>query len=215
MQEESAHFNAEAEDISRHNGAQSPELVSLVDAARGGDNDALAAIYERFCDRIYQYARFKLGDAAQAEDVCAQVFLKMMESIGRFEWRSVTVHGVRQVNSASFSAWLYRIAHNLITDQLRQKSRRPAVSLDSVAGSLSGSNDPTVTAEEHLLREQLATAMDALTDLQAQVIALKFGSGLSNAEVGHMMGRTEGAVKALQYSALQKLNHLLSQVTDV
>lgn len=195
-------------------GEQNPELVGLVDAAKQGDNYALAAIYERFCERIYRYARFKLGDEAQAEDVCAQVFLKMMESIGRFEWRSTTAHEGRPVSQSSFSSWLYRIAHNLITDHLRQKSRRPSVSLDSVAATLSDSKDPMVAAEEQMLREQLASAMDALTDLQAQVIALKFGSDLSNAEVGQMMGRTEGAVKALQYSALQKLNRLLSQAAE-
>jgi RNA polymerase sigma-70 factor, ECF subfamily len=186
---------------------QSDELVSLIDAARHGDSAALSNIYERFCDRIYRYALFNLGDSQQAEDLCAQVFLKMMESVSRFEWRSGGNDG--QVNPASFSSWLYRIAHNLITDQQRREARRPAVPLDSVAHYLPDSKDPAHAAEETLFHEQLAQALEGLTDLQAQVIALKFSSGLSNAEVGQMLGRSEGAVKSLQYSALQKLHRLL------
>ena len=193
--------------------AQSDELVSLVDAAREGDNAALSAIYERFCDRIYRYALFKLGNSQQAEDICAQVFLKMMESVGRFEWRSGGSNG-HPINPAAFSSWLYRIAQNLITDQMRREARRPAVPLDSVAGYLHGSSDPAHAAEEAMFREQLAQALEGLTDLQAQVIALKFGSGLSNAEVGQLLGRSEGAIKALQYSALQKLQRLLGPAIE-
>lgn len=192
---------------------QSYDLISLVDAARHGDSAALSDIYERFCDRIYRYALFKLGDSQQAEDLCAQVFLKMMESINRFEWRPGGGDG-RQINPAAFSSWLYRIAHNLITDHVRREARRPAVSLDSVASYLPDSKDPASDAEAALFREQLAIALDGLTDLQAQVIALKFGSGFSNAEVGQMLGRSEGAIKALQYSALQKLHRLLGPMIE-
>jgi RNA polymerase sigma-70 factor (ECF subfamily) len=187
---------------------RSPELVSLVDAARTGDTAALSAIYERFCDRIYRYALFKLGDSQQAEDLCAQVFLKMVESVSRFQWRSSGDHS-SAINAASFSSWLYRIAHNLVTDHLRHEARHPAVPLDSVAPYLPDNKDPLSAAEAALFRQQLAVALDGLTDLQAQVIGLKFGSGLSNAEVGQILGRSEGAIKALQYSALQKLHRLL------
>ena len=188
--------------------AERDELVSLVDAGRKGDRAALSDIYERFCDRIYRYALFKLEDSQQAEDLCAQVFLKMMESIGRFEWPPLRGDDKR-VNPASFSSWLYRIAHNLITDQQRREARRPTVPLDSVAHYLPDNIDPALTAETVIFRERLAVALKSLTELQAQVIALKFGSGLSNAEVAQMLGRSEGAIKALQYKALQKLHHLL------
>lgn len=201
-----------SDSVAAHNDYdQSAELVSLVDAARKGDSAALSVIYERFCDRIYRYALFKLGDSEQAEDLCAQVFLKMMESVSRFEWRSDSSSAI---NPASFTSWLYRIAHNLITDQVRREVRRPAVPLDSVAHYLPDNKDPVTAAEAAIFREQLAVALDDLTDLQAQVIALKFGSGLSNAEVGQILGRSEGAIKALQYSALQKLHRLLRPFVD-
>ncbi len=213
MQESNEQISQANPAIAAAAAAQSDEVVSLVDAARNGDSTALSAIYERYCDRIYHYALFKLGNSQQAEDICAQVFLKMMESVGRFEWRSGGSNS-HPINSASFSSWLYRIAQNLITDQMRREARRPAVPLDSVASYLPGSSDPAHAAEETMFREQLALALEGLTDLQAQVIALKFGSGLSNAEVGQLLSRSEGAVKALQYSALQKLQRLLGPALE-
>ncbi len=190
-----------------------PELVSLVQRASDGDREAVSNLYERFCDRIYRYVLFKVGDVQQAEDICAQVFLKMVESISRFRWRS-DGSASDKANVAAFSSWLYRIAHNLITDDLRRQLRRPSVPLDYVAERLLDSQDPQQAAEAAFSRQQLVIALSQLTDLQAQVIAMKFGSRLSNAEVGQILGRSEGAVKALQYSALQKLHRLLSKIMD-
>jgi len=173
---------------------------SWVEIARTGNpserSDAVGWLYERYFDRIYAYIYLKLGDPTEAEDVSEQVFLKMIESIGSFQWQGST-----------FASWLYRIAHNQIVDTLRRQTRRPQVPLEPISDTLPSAelDDPHRLAEQSDLHKDLREAISGLTDLQAQVILLKFGSGLSNAAVASILDRTEGAVKALQYSALQNL----------
>jgi RNA polymerase sigma-70 factor (ECF subfamily) len=183
--------------------AQPADEQSWIESARSADpaerSDAVGWLYERYFDRIYRYIYLKLGDAVEAEDVSEQVFLKMIESIGTFQWQGT-----------SFSAWLYRIAHNQVVDTLRRQSRRPQVPLEPVSDTLqSERDDPHHLAEQSDFRDHVSEALSSLTDLQAQVILLKFGSGLSNAEVAAILDRTEGAIKALQYSALQNLQKRL------
>jgi RNA polymerase sigma-70 factor (ECF subfamily) len=176
---------------------------SWVEIARNGDpserSDAVGWLYERYFDRIYRYIYLKLGDPTEAEDISEQVFLKMIESIDTFQWQGST-----------FASWLYRIAHNQVVDTLRRQTRRPQVSLEPVGDTLpSERDDPHQLAEQSDFRSHLLEAISGLTDLQAQVIMLKFGSSLSNAEVAAILDRTEGAIKALQYSALQSLQKKL------
>ena len=172
-----------------------------VESARGSNPEAVGWLYERYFDRIYRYIFIKVGDATEAEDLTEQVFLKMIESIGAFEWQGST-----------FVAWLYRIAHNLIVDRHRRDSRRPHVPLEPLGDTLpSEYGDPHHLAERSDLRDHLVESISRLTDLQAQVIALKFVAGLSNLEVASILDRTEGAIKALQHSALHNLQKLLSE----
>jgi RNA polymerase sigma-70 factor (ECF subfamily) len=180
--------------------AQPDEERSWVEKARAGDPEACGWLYECYFDRIYRYTYLKLGDPSDAEDITEQVFLKMIESVGSFQWQG-----------SSFASWLYRIAHNQVVDFLRQHSRRPQAPLESVSEVLHSNEDgPHDHAERRDFAGHLIGAMTDLTDLQAQVIILKFGSDLSNAQVAEALGRTEGAVKALQFSALQKLNKLMT-----
>lgn len=179
------------------------EERSWVEQARVGDPAGVGYLYERYVDRIYRYILLKIGDPHEAEDLTGQVFVRMLENIGNFQWQGV-----------SFQAWLYRIAHNLVVDHLRQRTRRPQVPLEPLAGSLvAEADDPYTWAEAADFRDHLRGALARLTDLQAQVIALKFGGGLTNAEVARLLGRTEGAVKALQHSALVNLNKWLHSLT--
>ena len=172
-----------------------------IESARGSNPEAVGWLYELYFDRIYRYIYIKTGDATEAEDLTEQVFLKMIESIGAFEWQGST-----------FASWLYRIAHNLIIDTRRRQARRPQVPLEPVSDSLpSEHDDPHRLAERSDLRDHLLESIGRLTDLQAQVIALKFGAGLSNLEVAIILDRTEGAIKALQHSALHNLQKLLAQ----
>ncbi len=175
--------------------AQEADERSWVESARAGNPEAVGWLYERYFDRIYRYIYLKLGDPGEAEDLSEQVFLKMIESVASFQWQG-----------SSFASWLYRIAHNQVVDALRKHSRRPQVPLEPVSDTLpSERDDPHHLAEQSDARDHLREAIAELTDLQAQVITLKFGSELSNAEVAVILDRTEGAVKALQYSALQNL----------
>jgi len=178
------------------------EERTWVEQARAGDSTAVGVLYEHYVDRIYRYIVLKIGDPQEAEDLTGQVFVRMIEAISNFQWQGV-----------SFQSWLYRIAHNLVVDHLRQRARRPQVALEALEGTLlSDGDDPYTWAEAADFRDHLRGALGRLTDLQAQVIALKFGGGLSNAEVGRVLGRSEGAVKALQHSALNNMSKWLQNL---
>ena len=88
-------------------GSEAQRVRKLVDAAQRGDRGALEELYLIHFDRIYSYLHVTVGNRHDAEDLTTQTFLKMLESIGKFRW-----------GSAPFSAWLFRIAHNLAMDQI-------------------------------------------------------------------------------------------------
>jgi len=175
--------------------------VELVRAAQAGDATSFGRLYEKYFDKVYGYLSFKMGNATEAEDVTEQVFLKALESLGGYKWTGVP-----------FQAWLFRIAHNLMVDSLRRRSRRPSEPLEQAMEMTDTrpSNDPEAMLAQTLTREGLTQAVDRLTELQKQVISLKFAGGLSNAEVANHMGKTEGAVRSLQHAALASLQRLLS-----
>lgn len=172
------------------------EEERLVLRAKQRDAEAFGELYELYFDKIYRYAAFKVRDATEAEDIAEQVFLKAWEAIGSYDLRGLP-----------FAAWLFRIARNAAIDQLRQKSRRQTVLLPE--GFESALPDPMAIIESNLTREQLLQAMQCLTEGQRQAIALRFGGGLSLIEAAAVMGRSEGAIKALQHSGVVALRRLL------
>src|SRR2546421_9976394 len=93
-------------------GASSAEMRRLVERAQRGDRDALEELYLLHFDRIYSYLHLSVGNRHDAEDLTTQTFVKMLEAIGRFRWQA-----------APFSAWLFRIAHNLAMDHFRSRRR--------------------------------------------------------------------------------------------
>ncbi len=172
--------------------------TKLLNRAKAFDAVALSTIYDRYESRIYSYIYHRVGDAQVAEDLTAQVFLRMLEAIqNENAWRS------------SFSGWLYRIAHNLVIDYYRRQARSTHVSLDDAPTILAENDDPLQATERQLQQERLRRAINRLTDEQAQVVSLRFLEGLSIAEVARAIGKTEGAVKALQYRAIVSLRRLL------
>jgi RNA polymerase sigma-70 factor (ECF subfamily) len=132
----------------------------------------------------------------EAEDLTQQVFLKALQSISSFKWKG-----------APFSSWLFRIAHNQAVDYLRKKAKRASVSLDESLVN-SGIN-PQSIVERNLDINQLTLATQRLTPAQREVISLRFSSELSIAEVAKVMGKSQGAVKALQHSAVVALRKML------
>ena len=173
---------------------------SLVHWAQQGDQRAFAQLYERHFDKIYRYVALKIGDRIEAEDMTQQVFLKALKSISSFKWEGIP-----------FSAWLYRIAHNQVVDHLRKKRKQlTAASFDeSLASSASRDSNPQQLAEHSLDIEQLLSATQRLTESQREVISLRFTSELPIAEVAKIMKKSEGAVKALQHSAIVALRKAL------
>ena len=175
------------------------EEESLVRRAQQYDQEAFAQLYEEHFDKIYRYVTIRIGDRMDAEDVSQQVFIKVLQSISSFKWRGIP-----------FSAWLFRIAHNQVIDYLRKK-KRATVPLDE---SLASSEDnPQLIAEQRLDIEQLVLAVQRLTEAQREVISLRFAGELPIAQVAEVMGKSQGAVKALQHSAIVALRKTLS-VTD-
>ncbi len=159
---------------------------------------ALSELYDRYEAKIYSYIYRRTSDQAIAEDLTAQVFLRMLESIrNRRAWHS------------SFSGWLYRIAHNLVIDQYRRRDRQGSVSIEDSAALPEMKQNPVLTVEMNLDAQRLRAAILRLTDEQAEVISLRFLEGYSIAEVAEMMDKTEGAIKALQYRAVATLRQML------
>jgi RNA polymerase sigma-70 factor (ECF subfamily) len=166
---------------------------ALVERAQRGDRAALEDLYLIHFDRVYSYLHMSVGSRHDAEDLTTQTFLRMLEAIGRFQWRSVP-----------FSAWLFRIAHNLAMDHFRANRRwQPE---DEISEHVQGEE---TSAEEQALASLGDTSMLALIERlspeQRQVLTLKFVFRFSNGEAGTILGKTEGAVKSLQHRALASL----------
>ena len=148
--------------------------------------------------RIFTYVRYRVGSDEVAEDIAATVFLEAVERIASFTYRGVPV-----------SAWLYRIAHNLAADHFRRDSRRPVEPLDD--GVRTSSTTPDDIVERDVARQDLAVALEALTDDQRQVVLLKFIGGFTGAQVAEILEKPEGAVKSLQHRALKALRRTLER----
>lgn len=170
----------------------------LLEGAAIFDERALGELYDRYEARIYSYIYRRTGNESLAEDLTAQVFLKMLEAIrSEKAWHS------------SFSGWLYRIAHNAVIDYYRQRDRQQQVSLEDTLTTTASDHNPVVMAESSVDAERLRIAISRLTEEQAEVITLRFLEGYSISEVAEMLDKTEGSIKALQYRAVTTLRQLL------
>ncbi len=167
----------------------------LVLRAAKHDSEAFARLYDRFVDKIYKYIYYKVGAKSDAEDLTAQVFLKAWEAIGKY-----------RVTERPFSAWLYRIAHNLVVDHFR--TRRDAVPIEEATRLEEKQADLDDLTEAHLTAETLQRAINRLTHDQQQVIILRFLEGYSTEQVAEIMGKGQGAVRTLQHRALAGLERV-------
>jgi RNA polymerase sigma-70 factor, ECF subfamily len=176
---------------------ESDDQDALLERAAAFEPAALALLYDQYSSRIYSYVYHRVNDAELAEDLTGQVFMRMLEAVrsGR-PWRS------------SFSGWLYRIAHNLVIDYYRRRDRAAFVELDETSPA-DEDCEPFKAVQTRLENERVQRALDQLTDEQAEVITLRFLEGLSIAEVATTMGKTEGAIKALQYRAVLALRRVM------
>ena len=180
--------------------AEADTVEDIVRQAQAGDSSAFGRLYEMYYDQIHRYVAFKCGNQLEAEDLTGEVFLKMIESINKFKFKGFP-----------FTSWLYRIAHNTVIDNFRRKGRRPTVPLDDfIAATTAGESDLERHAEVSWMMREVVRAMEDLTDLQREVITLRFAGGLSVAETASAVGRKENAVKALQHAGIRKLRQIMS-----
>jgi RNA polymerase sigma-70 factor (ECF subfamily) len=180
-----------------HGGSADNEDEVLTQASLG-DRDAFGLLYERYIDRIFNYVYYRTGNLHDAEDLTARVFQRAMNHIQNYTDRGVP-----------FSAWLYRIAHNLVANWHRDRSRRQEIPIHDVPVLPSKGDHP----ERNLVRSQ---EQDALLRLirrlpaeRQNLLILKFVENMSNAEIGAIMGRSEGAVKSLYHRTLLALRDQL------
>jgi RNA polymerase sigma-70 factor (ECF subfamily) len=175
------------------------EVRRLVERAQKGDREALEELYLIHFDRIYSYLQMTVGNRHDAEDLTNQTFVKMLESIERFQWRKVPI-----------SAWLFRIAHNLAMDHFRahkrwQPEEEPPEPQDSA--ELSAEEE----AMQSIGRQSMLEMIEGLSPDQQQVLTLKFVFNFPNGDVATILGKTEGAVKSLQHRALASLQRELAK----
>jgi RNA polymerase sigma-70 factor (ECF subfamily) len=165
---------------------------------RAGEHEAqaLAEIYDHYSAPIYRYLYRVLGDAAQAEDLTSEVFLKLLQ----------VLHTSRAPGER-LEGWLYGVAHNLAMDLFRRQKRKPELSLaeDLVAAG----DQPSAIVERRQAAQQLRAGLARLTFDQQRVVLLRFAEGFPAAEVARLMGKSEGAVKILQHRAVNRLRKLM------
>ena len=169
----------------------------LVRKAKNGDQQAFEEIFNRCQPAVFRYFHFRLQDSAEADDLTGEVFVRMVEKIKSYDDQGRPI-----------LAWLYTIARNLLTDHYRKKGLHVQVELDESLPETEMPN-PVEISEQNTQRSQLQLALRQLTEIQRQVLILRFLEDRSIAEVGAIMGSNEGAVKALQHRALASLKRLL------
>ena len=172
---------------------------ALIERAKE-DKDAFGQLYELYVERIYKYVYYRTGNVADAEDLTAKIFIRAMKHIPRYKDQGVP-----------FSAWLYRIAHNLVANWHRDNSRRKMVALDDITHWHVGEESPEFATQLLEDKTLLLSAIRRLPNDRQELLILKFVERLSNAEIGDIMGRSEGAIKSLYHRTLLSLREDLHE----
>jgi RNA polymerase sigma-70 factor (ECF subfamily) len=170
--------------------------ADLIKRSQAGDERAFVALYEQYQPAVYTYLCYRLGDGMLAEDLTAEVFIRLLDRLATLD-----------VTERPLLAWLYTIAANLSIDHQRKNGRYQWLPLDEERDQQE--TETSYSADARLAQETLAKALNNLTEEQRQVVLLKFVEGRSNAEVGAILGKNEGSIKSLQHRALAALRRLL------
>jgi RNA polymerase sigma-70 factor, ECF subfamily len=175
--------------------SQDKEEIALIDAAKT-DPAAFGKLYRRYVDKIYNYIYYRTGGVKDAEDLTGRVFFKAMSHIKGYKHMGLP-----------FSAWLYRIAHNLVANYHRDRSRNKEIPLENIPGQVLPQKG--TQPEIHFVRSQevedLLKTIRGLADNRQELLILKFVDQLSNAEIGQIMRKSEGAIKSLYHRTLIEL----------
>jgi RNA polymerase sigma-70 factor, ECF subfamily len=173
-------------------GQELPESQLVAQAK--ADPQAFGVLYERYVDRIYAYIFHRIRNQQEAEDLTARTFYRALSRLYTYEDRGLP-----------FSAWLYRIAHNLVANWHRDHGRRRFLSLDDLRLPGLKRTEPEVAVAQIEEHEALWAAIDRLPDDRRDLLIYKFGNHLSNLEIGSLMGKSEGAIKSLYFRTLSAL----------
>ena len=170
----------------------------MVDRARAGDPQALGQLYDLYFPKVYRYVIARTRDMHEAEDLTAEVFVKMLSGIGDFHWRK-----------APFAAWLFRIARNHVISYARKNGHRRHEGTVSET-TVDPAEDITTAVETRLSFQEVLQAAQTLPPAQREVILLRFAVGLSVGDAALVLGKRSGTVKVLQHKAIARLQKLLA-----
>ena len=177
------------------------EEQEILARASQGDREAFGALYEQYVERIFNYVYYRTGNVHDAEDLTARVFYRALHHIQNYTDRGVP-----------FSAWLYRIAHNLIANWHRDRSRHQEIPLDDAPTLHYKGEPPEVALMQGQERDALLKLIRHLPAERQHLLILKFVEHMSNAEIGETMNRSEGAVKSLYHRTLLALRDELEGI---
>ena len=182
--------------------AGDPDVIAHVRRAQEGSAHAFASLYDRYVDQVFAYVYHRVGHRQTAEDLVGDVFLRALGRISTFRWQGV-----------DFGAWLITIARNRVHDHFKSARFRLEATVEEVfdTAETGSSDDPEQAALNSDLARQVREALLLLKGDQAEVLYLRFIQHLNVAETGAVMGRSDGAVKALQYRALRTLSKLVPE----
>lgn len=181
---------------SRQPKGSDPADEVLVRRASAGDVDAFADLYLRHLEAVFRYFFYRVGHRQDAEDLTEQVFLKAWQSIGRYDYQGIP-----------FTAWLFRIAHNLLIDHRR--AERGTEPLDDVREMEDQAAGPAEVALRRAEARQLAAALGQLSPVEQSVVALRFLQGFDHRTVAGVIGKSEVATRSIQSRALDRLARIL------
>jgi len=170
---------------------------AVVESAQRGDQRALSALYEHYFPRVYRYVAARLGNTEDAEDVTEEIFLRIISNLKSFSFRGLP-----------FGAWIFRIARNEVVSHVRRQKVRTGTSpLTEYIPDLGA--DGLAAVELEMTMVTIRAAAERLPEAQRQVIALRFGAGLSVAETAQALKKTENNVKVLQHKAIARLQTMV------
>jgi RNA polymerase sigma-70 factor (ECF subfamily) len=158
----------------------------------------LAGMFDEYYDRIARYAYARTGDSASSEDIASEVFVKALKALPSYHERGLPM-----------GAWLFRIAHNLVVDFLRLRSKRQTVPLEGI--DVPSVENPAHETETRMEMERVERAMKELSPAQQEVIRLRFLAGLSSKETAAVLKKSDGSVREMQCTAVARLKQLLAE----
>jgi RNA polymerase sigma-70 factor (ECF subfamily) len=180
------------------------ELKSATRKAAEGDERAAASLFDHYHPRLYRYALAKLGSHADADEVAAEVFARVLRDLDRFRWRG-----------GGFEAWIFRIASNLVVDRVRPAARKRVGHDPRIDPRPAAEFGPESLAVEAESSAELRAKLELLAPDQREVLVLRFAAELDTHEVGRVMGRRPNAVRQLQFRALSSLRQMMSEEVNV